>query len=413
MTSAAIPAIDAKPASHARKTIVAFGASLAFLSFLDRAAISQAAPSITRDLHLSPIQMGLVFSAFGFTYAAGEIPSGWLCDRLGARHVLTRVVIWWSIFTAATGLAWSYPSLLVTRLLFGAGESGCFPGLARVFRSTLTPEERNAAEGVKAASARWGAAITPALMASLFVYFSWRQVFLIFGAVGIVWAAIFSWWYRDQPCETVVKEPIAWGKVLGSRSVWALGVQWFCHYYGFYFYITWLPIYLYQVRGLDLRHGSLAAGLPLFSAGLGSLFAGWALSALCRRLNNTTRARKLLGYCAYGGAAALLLLFTWISDPLLAMRAMSLSSFAAEFSGPISWTSAMDIGGHRVGTVSGFMNMCGHFGGSVAPAVTGFLLAWSGNSWNIAFYLSASIYALGALCWMLIDPVTHFEFERR
>jgi ACS family hexuronate transporter-like MFS transporter len=105
--------------------------------------------------------------------------------------------------------------------------------------------------------------------------------------------------------------------------VWALGLQWFCHYYGFYFYITWLPIYLYQVRGLDLRHGSLAAGLPLFSAGLGSLFAGWALSALCRKLNSTARARKLMGYCAYGGAAGLLLLFTWISDPLLAMGAMS------------------------------------------------------------------------------------------
>jgi MFS family permease len=412
MSTAALSGVTAKPAVSARKSIVAFGASLAFLSFLDRAAISQAAPSISRDLHLSSIQMGLVFSAFGITYAAGEIPSGWLSDRLGARHVLTRVVIWWSLFTAATGLVWSYPSLLVTRLLFGAGESGCFPGLARVFRSTLTPDERNSAEGIKAASARWGAAVTPALMASLFLYFSWRQVFLIFGAVGIAWAAFFSWWYRGQPREAVVKEPVAWAKVVRSRSVWALGVQWFCHYYGFYFYITWLPLYLYQSRGLDLRHGTLAAGLPLFSAGFGSLFAGWALSVLCRRLNSTSRARKLLGYCAYGGAAALLLLFTWIANPLLAIVAMSLSSFAAEFSGPISWTSAMDIGGDRVGTVSGFMNMCGHFGGSVAPAVTGFLLTSTGNSWNVVFYLSALIYAIGGFCWLLIDPVKPLYFEK-
>lgn len=109
---------EAAPATT-RRRIVAFGASLAFLSFLDRAAISQAAPAISKDLHLSTVQMGLVFSAFGITYAACEIPSGWLCDRFGARQLLTRVVILWSVFTAATGLAWNFPSLVVTRLLFG------------------------------------------------------------------------------------------------------------------------------------------------------------------------------------------------------------------------------------------------------------------------------------------------------
>ena len=105
------------------------------------------------------------------------------------------------------------------------------------------------------------------------------------------------------------------------------------------------------------------------------------------------------------------MVFTGIRDPLLAMIAMSLSSFAAEFSGPISWTTAMDIGGDRVGTVCGFMNMLGHFGGSVAPAVTGFLLTVSSNAWNLAFYCSALIYAAGALCWLLIDPVTAGDFD--
>jgi ACS family glucarate transporter-like MFS transporter len=417
-----------RPTSARRKVIV-FGASLAFLSFLDRAAISQAAPAISRDLHLSAVQMGLVFSAFGFTYAACEIPSGWLCDRFGVRRLLTRVVIAWSILTAATGWAWSFPSLVITRLLFGIGESGCFPSLARMFKTWLPPNERNSAEGIKAASARWGAAITPALIAGLYGYMSWREVFVLFGAVGILWGLVFSWWYRDDPREhpSVNRaeldllppasrarshtEGVSWPKLVRSRSVWALGIQWFCHYYGFYFYITWLPLYLYQARGLDLRRGAIASGLPLFAAGLGSLAAGWTLTLLTRRLNSTARARKLLGYVAYGGAAALLLLFTWIQNPALAMAALSLSSFAAEFSGPISWTTAMDIGGERVGTVSGFMNMLGHFGGAVAPTVTGILLSASGNAWNIAFYCSALIYAAGALCWAFIDPVTPQDFE--
>lgn len=397
-----------------RRRVVAFGASLAFLSFLDRAAISQAAPSISKELHLNPVQMGLVFSAFGITYAACEIPSGWLCDRFGARRLLTRVVVLWSVFTAATGLAWNLPSLLITRLLFGAGESGCFPGLARVFRSWLSPRERNAAEGIKAACARFGAAVTPALMAALYVYLSWRKVFFVFGLAGLVWGVLFYRWYRDRPSSPAPQhlqhgDAVFWKKLLASRSVWALGVQWFCHYYGFYFYITWLPIYLYQARRLDLRNGSLAAGLPLLTAGLGCLAAGWTLTALTHRLGSTARARKLLGYAAYGGAAALLGFFTLISNPALAIVAMSLSSFAAEFSAPISWTSAMDIGGERVGTVAGFMNMLGHFGGSVAPTVTGLLLAWTGNGWNIAFWVSALIYAAGAVCWLFIDPVTPLE----
>jgi MFS family permease len=228
----------------------------------------------------------------------------------------------------------------------------------------------------------------------------------------VIWAAAFWWWYRDQaegePIET--SHGLSWRKLLRSRSVWALGVQWFCHYYGFYFYITWLPQYLRQARGLSLWRGSLAAGLPLFAAGLGSLFAGWALNVLIRRIG-TVRARKQLGYAAYGGAALLLMLFTAVRDPLMAMIALSLSSFAAEFSGPISWTTAMDIGGRRVGTVAGFMNMLGHFGGSVAPAVTGYLLTVTSNAWNVAFYCSAAIYAAGAICWMLIDPVTEGDFE--
>jgi len=105
-----------------------------------------------RDLHLNPAPMGLVFSAFGLTYAAFEIPSGWMCDRFDAGRLLTRVVLWWSFFTAATGLVWSYASLVATRLRFGAGESGCFPGPARLFRTRLSPVERNRAEGIKAAA---------------------------------------------------------------------------------------------------------------------------------------------------------------------------------------------------------------------------------------------------------------------
>lgn len=373
--------------------------------------------------------MGLVFSAFGLTYAAGEIASGWLCDRFGARRLLTRVVLVWSAFTAMTGLALGFWSLYITRLLFGAGESGCFPGLARVFRTWLPPEERNSAEGIKAASARWGAALTPALIAALYTHFTWRQVFFLFGGVGIIWAVLFSRWYRDDPHQhpdvnqaergliprpeaRLAEQGVAWKKLVAARSAWALGLQWFCHYYGFYFYITWLPIYLYQARHLNLGQGSIAAGLPLLTAGFGGLIAGPMTTRLGRRLESVAKARRLMGYVAYAGAGILLLVFTQIANPVAAIAVMSLSSFTAEFAAPATWTTAMDIGGERVGVVAGFMNTLGHLGGSVAPAVTGFLLTASGNAWNVAFYCSAIIYGAGAICWTLIDPVTLLDVDQ-
>lgn len=413
--------------THARYRTVAFGAALAFITYVDRVAISQAAPAIAGELRLSAIQMGYVFSAFGLAYALLEIPSGWLCDRIGPRKVLTRIVLWWSFFTAATGWVWNLPSLLITRLLFGAGEAGCFPGLAKSFRAWLPPSERPMAEGIKATSARWAAAFTPYLVVSMYRYLTWRRTFFVFGAIGVIWAAAFYWWYRDDPAKhpEVNQAELAllshrtremariggapWGPFLRSRSAWALCVQWFCHYYGFYFYITWLPTYLLQARRLNLEQGALLAGLPMLSAGFGSLFCGWLAPRMAKWTGSVVRTRRALGYIAYGGAAVMLLLFTSIRHPVWAMAAMSLSAFAAELSGPISWTTAMDLGGRYVGTLSAAMNMMGHFGGSVAPAVIGYILVSTGYQWTIAFYCSAAIYSLGAVCWMLIDPVTSLD----
>ena len=420
--------------THARYRAVAFGVALAFITYIDRVAISQAAPAISKELGLSTMQMGYVFSAFGITYALLEIPSGWLCDRIGPRKVLTRIVLWWSFFTAATGWVWNLPSLLVTRFLFGAGEAGCFPCLAKSFSSWLPPSERPMAEGIKATSARWGAAFTPYLIVSMYRYMSWRQSFAVFGAIGVIWAAAFYWWYRDDPAEhpevnqaelallapsrtdhrlswSVVPGAAPWRKFLTSRSAWALCVQWFCHYYGFYFYITWLPTYLLQARGLNLQQGALLAGMPMLAAGFGSLFCGWLVPRMAAWSGSIVRTRRAMAYIAYGGASAMLLLFTSIHDPFWAMGAMSLSTFAAELSGPISWTTAMDLGGRYVGTLSAAMNMMGHFGGSVAPTLIGYILVKTGYQWNVAFYCSAAIYSLGALCWMLIDPVTSLDVE--
>src|SRR6266436_2075934 len=170
----AAPATVEQP-TRARYRAVAFGVALAFITYIDRVAISQAAPAISKELGLSTMQMSYVFSAFGLTYALLEIPSGWLCDRIGPRKVLTRIVLWWSFFTAATGWVWNITSLAVTRFLFGAGEAGCFPNLTKTFTTWLPEDERVRATGIMWLSARWGGAFTPLLVAPVIVWVGWRH----------------------------------------------------------------------------------------------------------------------------------------------------------------------------------------------------------------------------------------------
>ena len=414
-------------ATRVRKTVVRLGISVAFLAYVDRASISQAAPNIMRDLGLSKLQMGYVFSAFGLAYAALELPSGWLCDRIGARKVLTRVVLFWSVLTAATGLAWSYLSMLIIRLFFGAGESGCFPSLAKIFSEWLPAEERAIAEGWKAAMARWGGAFAPYLVVSLYAFMGWRQTFVVFGAVGLIWCAIFYSFFRDHPrqhsgvnsAELAIIEQNRRQRVINtsgaplrrfarSTSAWALCWQWFCHNYGTYFYLTWLPIYLQQARGMNLKASAVLAGMPLLFAGFGTL-AGGAVARRVSQAIGRTRARKGIAYASYGMAAALLLVFTVIRNPTLAVVVMSLSSFAVEFSTPVTWITAVDLGGDAVGTLTGAMQSLGQIGASAAPALIGYVLTVTRNDWTLTFYISAAIYSLGIAFWSVIDPIRRLD----
>jgi MFS family permease len=197
------PKATGQPArpTHARYWVIVFATTLAIITYIDRVCISQAAPAMTEDLGLTKTQMGWAYFVFLWAYALFEVPGGWLGDRLGARRVLMRVVVWWSFFTAATGWVWNYSSLLVTRTLFGAGEAGCFPNLTKAFTTWLPVRERVRAQGFMWLAARWGGAFTPLLVAFILKFVSWRRAFEIFGALGVIWAVIFYRWYRDNPRE--------------------------------------------------------------------------------------------------------------------------------------------------------------------------------------------------------------------
>ena len=187
--------------TRVRYWVLVFTVTLAVITYIDRVAISFALPYIGKDLGLDSIQKGWVLTAFALAYSLFEIPGGFLGDRMGPRRVILRIVVWWSFFTAATGWAWNFASLVTTRFLFGAGEAGCFPNLTKMFTVWLPERERNRAQGLMWLSARWGGAFTPPLAAAVITWVGWRHAFGMFGVLGIIWAFAFFLWYRDNPMD--------------------------------------------------------------------------------------------------------------------------------------------------------------------------------------------------------------------
>jgi MFS family permease len=422
------------PATRVRYWVIVFAVTLAVITYIDRVCISFAAPAIRQELGLTAKQLGWVFLIFNWSYALFEIPGGFLGDRIGPRKVLMRIVVWWSFFTAATGWAWSYVSLLVTRFMFGAGEAGCFPNLTKVFTTWLPERERVRAQGIMWLSARWGGAFTPPLVALVMAWLSpdtvpehgWRRAFAVFGCLGIVWAVVFYKWFRDNPHdkpkmnaaerELIARDGVSpaghvhvqWGRLLGSKQVWMLCWQYFCLSYGWYFYVTWLPTYLKEARHLTLVNTAMLSVMPLFAGGLGNPVSVWAGNRLARWNGDIAKTRRMLACLGFLGASVFLVFSTRLSDPTQAVAAIALASFCNDLVMPHAWASAMDIGGKCAGTLSGAMNFWGNVGGGLGPLMIGYMLSWTGN-WNLTFYVSAAIYLAGIFFWLALDPVTPLE----
>jgi len=434
--------------SHTRYFVVVFAVVLAVIQYIDRVAISMVAGDIQKDLGLSQKDFGWVFGAFTLAYALFEIPTGYLGDRIGARKVLIRVVLWWSFFTSATGAAWNFVSLVAVRFLFGMGEAGCFPNIARAFSKWLPTYERVRAQSILWMSARWGGAITPLLLAVLLQQLSqhrvmlglgslatWRVACMLFGLLGVFWCLAFYWWFRDRPADhpkvnaaelalmPQAKEGesdhphVPWGVMFSRGSMVLLFIQYFTLSYSWYFFITWFPDYLKNALHYDLKaKGAIMAGVPLFLGGFGALFGGWITPAVTRAFGgNIARTRSALGFVGQATAGACLVAATFLETPIFAVAAIAIASFFNDLTMPGAWTACMDIGGRFTGTVSGAMNMMGNLGGFVSPIVIGYIIYWARDpvtnaatsaGYNLAFYVTAVLYMVGAICWLFIDSTT-------
>jgi sugar phosphate permease len=398
---------------------------LAVVTYLDRVCIATAAPFIVDDLGLTLVEMGFVFSAFTLAYSLFEVPSGWLGDAIGPRRVLTRIVLWWSAFTMLTGAAQGLRSLVVIRFLFGAGEAGAFPNAVRSFASWFPVRERGMASGVLFLGSRLGGAVAAPFVLLLVRAWGWRASFLAFGLLGVAWA--LWWWrtYRDDPAQhpgvdtaelawirqdgtgrrTSARTP--WRALLSSGNVWAICAMYFAFGYGLYFYFTWLPTYLVRELGFSLTASGALSSLPFLLAGAANICGGWTTDQLARTLG-LRHARSTLGAVAFGLSALFTLGAVVLGTPVAKAVSLAFALASADFALGACWSVCLDIGADHAGVVTGLMNTFGNVGGLVGPLVVGYMVdQW--QSWAFPFYVTAAMYAGGALAWLAVDPTRRIE----
>ncbi|MCX6628026.1 MAG: MFS transporter [Candidatus Solibacter sp.] len=395
---------------------------LAAVTYLDRVCISTLAPEISRDLHLSKLEMSFVFSAFAIAYAAFEIFSAWRGEKIGARRVLARIVIWWSAFTVATAGAWNYPSLLAVRFLFGAGEAGAWPNAALAFSRWIPLRERGRVQGFFFAAAHVSGGITPLLVAWLLTFLPWRGVFVLCGFIGVVWAAAWYRWFRDEPrdhrrvnqAEVLLIESerriardahpgkALWRALASSPNVWCLCLAYLSNSYGAYFVMTWLPTYLAENRGFEKQSLSLFAGLPLLLSVFGDI-SGGAVTDWASRVFGLRIGRAAVSVAGYSLAALAMFAAVYAATPVMAACLIAVAVAASMFTLSPSWAACMDIGGENTAVLSAAMNTTGQLGSILSPVVTGWIV-YRFADWQMPLLIMGGLYSLSAILWTRVDP---------
>ena len=405
--------------THVRHVVLALTVAAYMITYMDRVVISSAVPAIQKEFGFSIVTMGWILGSFRWAYSAFQIPVAWFGDRYGPRRALTVIVLWWSVLTSATTMAWSAASMIAIRFLFGAGEAGAFPIATRSLSRWMLPSERGFAQGITHAGSRLGAALTPALVAVIIVKFGWRTAFVSFGSIGVVWAAAWFFYYRDTPAEhpranaaerqmiavaigprSDVPYKVPWKKILSSSQMWILATMYFCYAYPLGVYLDWFPKYLNAERGFSLEKMGFYASLPLFAAVLGDLAGGWISDILAVYLG-LRRARKIVAVTGFVVSGAGILVACLTPNALLSVAWSCVAMFGLELTVGVAWAVPLDIGGDYAGSVSAVMNSFGNFGGAVSTTASGYLVKYYG--WTSTFLVMSFLAFVAAILFTRID----------
>ncbi len=391
------------------------------ITYVDRVNIATAASAIRTELGLNNFQLGLVFSAFAYTYLLFQVFGGWVGDRFGPRKTLFVCGVIWASATILTGLAGSLLTLFLVRVMLGVGEGATFPVATRAMQSWTRPIRRGFAQGITHAFARFGNAATPPLVAWLMALVTWRGSFVALGCVSLVWVLVWVWYFRDTPADhrgmppemleplpnhgrplAVQRPKVPWGPL--TRRMMPVTVVYFCYGWTLWLYLNWLPSFFLNEYKMDIRQSALFAS-AVFLAGVGGDIVGGEVSdRILHRTGDLKKARRNVIMVGFLGSFLFLLPMFVVRDVTIITLSLGAAFFFAEIViGPM-WSIPMDIAGKYSGTASGLMNSGSALAAIVSPLVFGYVADLTGN-WRLPFIGSVGLLLLGAA----LAPIMHPE----
>jgi ACS family glucarate transporter-like MFS transporter len=425
-----------KPAvGRLRWTIIFYVFLMSAMSYLERVNLSIAGPTVQKEFGLTDVQLGYIFSAFVWSYALFQAPSGRIADRFGPRRVLTFGILWWSVCTAVTAfapsrLAIAVPLLIGVRFLLGAGEAVMFPTANKLVANWIPMPERGIATGVILGGVGIGSAVAPPLIVWIIMNWGWRWAFLVMAPAGVLAAIVWYWLVRDTPREhpwmtkhelahiesgipasargTGKSKTASWRTIFNNRHIRLITLSYFAFGYTAYIFFTWFFKYVKDVRGLDLRASAFYSMLPFVGITLGSALGGWTSDVLSRRFG------KRVGRCGIAvvglvSAALFIVLATQVASAEVASICFGFGTGMLFLAHSSYWSVTADIGGASAGSASGLMNTAAHFAGAITAILTPMIAASFG--WTASFLVPAALCTLGALPWLLVDPAARLQTE--
>jgi ACS family glucarate transporter-like MFS transporter len=421
-SAARVTGAIARPATNVRWLVVAYLFLFSFLTIVDRVAISAAKNDMAVELGIPDVTFGFIFGVFALGYALFQIPAGWCADRYGPRLFLALIVVLWSLFTGLTGLAAGSAMLIVIRFLFGGAEAGIYPTASRAIYNWIPVQQRGAAQGLLFVGSRLGAAFGLSVVSFTIAQFGWRESFWTLGAIGIVLAAVWYAWFRDQPEEknSVSASEVefiraaaraqqeqagaseGWRQLLLSRNSGLLMAQYFASNFTFFIAFSWLLPYLKAQYRLSATEAGAYASVPLYFGAFGNWFSGAVVDAIYRK-GRWRMSRLAPALAGFGLAAVSLVAGASMPGVTGAVICFSLATLGVDMTLSPSWTACQDIAGARTGSLSGAMNMMGNLGSFISSVTFPALVAATGTAATY-FYVAAAINVLAMLCWWRIRP---------
>ena len=390
------------------------------ITFLDRLAIPLAEPGIRGDIHLTPEQWGWILSSYVLANALFEIPSGAFGDKNGQRLELTRITVWWSAFTALTGWCRTFVQMTGARFLFGVGAAGAYPNAAGVISRWFPKKEHARAQGFVWGASRLGGALAPLLLVPIEQHFGWRAIFWVLGVVGLLWAAVWWGWFRNDPSEMsgidaeeiaeiragqisrgTVHQGVPWKRLLTLPQLWLIVVAYFCYAWGSWFYFGWFTTWLVRGAGLSVAQMGVFASFPFVMGLIGNLVGGALSERLVTRYGRRRTYRWITAVCL-AVSSGLLLGMSLVRGHAAIVVLATLGFGVMDLMLPSAWAMCMSIGGQFGGTATGVMNTAGNLGGWFCTVAFGYVVKATGD-YNLPVRAVAAMVLVAAVLFSRID----------